>query len=914
MQPYASIGGEPILDDEMLVRLTLGQPKESDIDGNMQNQRGDYEFGPDFMKSLHSMKNVFAASSRSALQKKDAKSRVKGAVPASTMQRREKDREKGKRPQYDPNQLKTRLASGRRSVKSVSCLGKSWFDLMESEKELDQSQIFDKSRVSSASSSIYGRKNVKKASRPESEMRDLSDSEVSYIEELDFDSSVLFSKENNVGNERLVPIGEVNGGKKRATFSANLTKRYMRASTAKSTLGGMNTAANTTALSNYMDEDVDYSDNSDDDGSFDEGEISIVDQTSMIDLNSTAGLPEFRETASVVKKPKSGLVFRAFTPSLNINQKMNEHTALTIGRRDCETGPFTIEERNEVLYRQLCVLLWIFNNLTVEPNFKYTQIATCFSQVNPGGRKIPRSKILKEKAAEKQWERTILDIKPRAKKATMFGLKSALASNIKSESGAKNQSESHIGTIASRPFSASSQNSSNVSFAEKSSVRSRRSLSSAATNEVKHESILDKIGLTEAIVEEIGEDDFDSLASRPHSRSSVHTVDKSQICSRPQSSSAGIKDSNNTLHIPAPLFVSSAESTVRRPLDHLTEDEHEQDEADISGSYIIGGFQDVPGTANTVDTTDDDPTKADSRKDDTQNDIDAVDGGSPQEVKRESEGVEAETALGNVEEASHFELEKKKKVKSTKKVEFTPNDPEDGFSSSVLAENASEVPIRMRSFWNQIKLEQGLQMRDVLAQHSRVRKNVSKAKLNAIGQSLNARKSTNIELYAALKQVRESANEIYKQDREAQEQYVDWYLALLANLPSSFGSKRLGSSGATGSCSELVMKSVPAHHDRILARFEELGRVGAVPSRLITGAALRRFLLDEAKLRSWELCDPNVRPAIDFFCEHVANLPKTEFLDWLAAYSPHFAALESYTMCKMKEEVDKKQKAQIRTN
>ena len=247
-----------------------------------------------------------------------------------------------------------------------------------------------------------------------------------------------------------------------------------------------------------------------------------------------------------------------------------------------------------------------------------------------------------------------------------------------------------------------------------------------------------------------------------------------------------------------------------------------------------------------------------------------------------------------------------KTEKSSRKVEFTQDDEEE-FSSTVLADNAADVPIRMRNYWSQVKLEHGLQMRDFLAQHKRVQRSVSRAKLNAIGEALNARKSSNIEFNDAINLVRQAAKPIYQQDRDAQEQYVDWYITLVGNLPSSFGSKRY--SNLDGDSTVESVGNVPAHHDKVLTRFEELGRVGSVPSQMITGAALKRFLLEDAKLRAWELCDPNVRPAIDFFCEHVANLPKSEFLDWLAGYSPHFAAVESVTMAQMKADVEEKQKA-----
>ncbi|XP_075261116.1 uncharacterized protein LOC142352847 isoform X2 [Convolutriloba macropyga] len=817
------------------------------------------------------------------------------------------EREKEKKQHYDPNQLRNMLTSGRKSVKSVSCLGKSWFDLLDNDNSSCTSEQIPRSRASSAKLPVH---KTSKTVKPEHEMRDLSDSEISYVEELDFDTSILFNKENDCS--KLYPTIRSEITRKHATFSANLTKRYVRASTAKSNFGGINTAANTTALSNYIDDDIDETDKSENE-SFTDEEAFIAEQSTTV-LEPSFSQTPFRESASVFRKPKSGLIFRPFTPSLNINQNFNRQSAHVFGRKGHETGPFSLEERNEVLYRQLCVLLWIFNNLIVEPSYKFTSLATCFSRLDPGGQKVLRSKVLKEKADENEWEKLFSEPKPkrRSRSKSMYVPKGESSSRTENNDSSRKHLKregSATGSLA-RLHSAGSHTSSNVSFADRSSAAGLqlKSQNSVVVNETNNESVLDTIGITEAIVEEIGEENFESLASRPTSGSSSRTADKSQADSRPVSSSNKVRD--NTLVVnQSNILASSAESEARKPLEQLDEDEEKETTISMSESFIQGNQnQPIPGTADTAITT----TEAVSElHDETALEISHTEPKNEDESNPTNNNKSASdytgTAPGTADNGSMKSLDVGGKTeKSSKKVEFTQDDEEE-FSSTILADNAADVPIRMRNYWSQVKLEHGLQMRDFLAQHKRVQRSVSRAKLNAIGEALNARKSSNIEFNDAISLVRQAAKPIYQQDRDAQEQYVDWYITLVGNLPSSFGSKR--SSNLDGDSTVESVGNVPAHHDKVLTRFEELGRVGSVPSQMITGAALKRFLLEDAKLRAWELCDPNVRPAIDFFCEHVANLPKSEFLDWLAGYSPHFAAVESVTMAQMKADVEEKQKA-----
>ena len=927
-QPYASIGGEPILDEEQLVRITLGQPKEEPVSDNLDDQ-----FGLDFLRSLHSMKNLVSASSRSANEKKQPKRRPISAVSSASSTKTAKASSDDSKKHFDPNQLKHALVSGRKSVQGVRNLGKSWFEILDN-ASLDSSN----NHLSEHGRSRLSQKSGQKTANI-SEMRQLSDSDDSCFEELDYDTSKFFEVENVYTEEDVFHADTNLSSKhntKRTTFSANLSRRhFVRASTAKSRIQTTNNDE-TIVNSDYVDEQSFLSEDNDD-SFYEDTKHHVTDLEESVNVTShtTAREPE---VATIVRRPKSDQLFRPFTPSFHINHNYNRSNSALLGRKDSENRRATVEERNETLYKQLCVLLWIFNNLSVDAHHKYTPIATCFSHVCPGGQKVPKAKLAKKKAEEQRWQSDIVARKP-----------------AKSEE--KNENEDprklllaplSIGRMQQPPSSAASQ-------------RSVVSIATAAPKVViyKPEDASDSIGASHAvhsvdepsaasaILEEVEEESFVSESSRTgttdrsyddESSRSEHSNDTvtSSKSEKPETANNRVpEDSKSTFSMQPektdePEENQSSTSRIQTPI--VDEDGSLKNDEDVDAfgvEVVVDQLEDskhetaVSGSeaqsGPNLDTHDSSAPEGKTGNDEVDN---AEDGTLTELVSLEGSDSLSQSSLKKVS--------KKRPPVNRKARRHSKEDETLKLPSGVIADNASKVPERMKSEWQQIKLECGLSLRDILAQHKRVQREVSLSKLQEIGNTLGEKQSTSVEFNAAMRRVRYAAQLVYEKDSKNLEQYVEWYQTLMNNLPDTFisaaqNSSRPSSVLSTASSflndvthdvssqsanhkmplSTTNQKHAVSHYVKLLAGLEQFGRVGAIPSALITGAALKRFLLREAKLRSWELCDPNVRPAIDFFCEHVAKLNKMEFFDWLVAYCPRAAAIESMSLAENKRHIVK---------
>uniref|UniRef100_A0A4W3HPV5 Uncharacterized protein n=1 Tax=Callorhinchus milii TaxID=7868 RepID=A0A4W3HPV5_CALMI len=91
-------------------------------------------------------------------------------------------------------------------------------------------------------------------------------------------------------------------------------------------------------------------------------------------------------------------------------------------KRVVPTRPFTpihcsllstrLTERDaETLFRQLCVLIWLLETLTVEPPNATGSVLTCWSGRDPGGTKSSTKRINKDKAIETKWEQFVMQSK-----------------------------------------------------------------------------------------------------------------------------------------------------------------------------------------------------------------------------------------------------------------------------------------------------------------------------------------------------------------------------------------------------------------------------------------------------------------------------------------------------------------------
>ena len=880
------------------------------------------------------MKNFVASSSRSGNQKPQAKRRRPLSVVSTTSKTSKVTSDDSKK-HFDPNQLKQALVSGRRSVQGVRNLGKSWFEILDNESN----RSFNELTIEPSKSGAKKKQNI-------SRMRTLSDSESSCIEELDYDTSKFFEVEpHNPAEEKAMtdePSYALKPNTKRTTFSANLSRRhFVRASTAKSRIQQTsetiaNSNVSTNGYNNYVDEESFLSEG-DDETFYEDANHHVPDLEESVNMTSLYQSGRDPEVASVVRRPKSEQLFRPFTPSFHINHNYNRSNSQVLGRKDSNNKRASVEERNETIYKQLCVLLWIFNNLSVDPHHKYTPIATCFSHVCPGGQKVAKAKLAKTKAEELRWQSEIV-----AKKAPTAEKKLDNEDTMKSIMAPFSMRRSQ-----QAPSSAASQPSvvSTVPLAPKVvSYRIGDVLDASGTGRHNVTSADDATAIT-AILEQVQEESFasESEYSRTESRSTSTSV-RSNDESRSEHSDDTFRQSEPTEVVDQVLEqLVATEDNQSMTLQNDKNDEIEKD--DLSTSRVQtpsnenksvqddneetndGENQDQygqpelkPGTAGSVSVEKlalnlETPNFSEEKTGNEE--IDNTEAGTLTEIV----SIDDSDILS---QSSTRKMPKKRPPVNRKLRKFCKEDDTLKLPSGMIADAASKVPERMKAEWQQIKLECGLHLRDILAQHKRVQREVSISKLGEIGITLGGKQSTSVEFNEAMRRVRNAAQLVYEKDANTRALYVDWYQTLINNLPDAFlqatqtqtnSRCNSASSSASSFFNDVIdhddsSSSQPAnrkqplsHYVKLLVGLEQFGRVGAIPSAQITGAALKKFLLREAKLRSWELCDPNVRPAIDFFCEHVAKMNKTEFFDWLVAYCPRVAAIETMSVAEAKKQI-----------
>lgn len=178
------------------------------------------------------------------------------------------------------------------------------------------------------------------------------------------------------------------------------------------------------------------------------------------------------------------------------------------------------------------------------------------------------------------------------------------------------------------------------------------------------------------------------------------------------------------------------------------------------------------------------------------------------------------------------------------------------FGTISLDHRVEKVPIDLKTKFNEVADEKALVLHDNLEVRDRTRLQVLERKLMCLETFNN--------IYKALDQIRSGSvlpdTETNEEMRQRVTEECKWYKDLLSNLPQEVRDDRY--------CT-LVLNKIASY--------------GSLEGRKISGS---QFLKVLSTLRVWEICAPDINPAIEFVREKIVEMSELEFEDWLNAKFP----------------------------